>query len=175
MLLFLKNNTFFSSRLLLSPLQVCDAEFVLELFNTKDWLKFIGDRNIHTILDAENFIRGAIENKNAMIWTIKLKENTSNSIGVITLIKRDYLTFPDIGYALLPLAMKYGFAYEATQKVIYEIHTQNNFELLNAITLPSNLASIKLLKKLGFKFSKEFFNQNETLDLYELHFKNHGH
>jgi ribosomal-protein-alanine N-acetyltransferase len=68
----------------------------LELFNTSGWLKYIGDRNIHTALDAEKFIEKAVDNANACIWTIKLKDNTALPIGIITLIKREYLFYPDI-------------------------------------------------------------------------------
>jgi ribosomal-protein-alanine N-acetyltransferase len=86
----------------------------LELFNTSGWLKYIGDRNIHTALDAEKFIEKAVDNANACIWTIKLKDNTALPIGIITLIKREYLFYPDIGYALLPQWMNFGFALEAS-------------------------------------------------------------
>jgi RimJ/RimL family protein N-acetyltransferase len=89
-------------------------------------------------------------------------------LGIITLIKRDYLNFPDIGYALLPNAMGFGYAYEATQVVINDIKTNSLFESLNAITLIENASSINLLEKLNFNFEKEIFENNESLSIYSL-------
>jgi ribosomal-protein-alanine N-acetyltransferase len=72
----IKETCISSERLVISPIGIKDASFVLELFNTSGWLKYIGDRNIHTVLDAEKFIEKAVDNANACIWTIKLKDNT---------------------------------------------------------------------------------------------------
>jgi RimJ/RimL family protein N-acetyltransferase len=163
-----KHKKILSERLTIAPITIKDAAFVLQLFNTKGWLKYIGDRNIHSIIEAENFIINAITNDNAVIWTITVKEKPRQLVGVITLIKRDYLNFPDIGYALLPNAMGFGYAHEATQAVINDIKTNSLFEQLNAITLIENAPSINLLKKLNFNFEKEILENNESLSIYEL-------
>ena len=45
-----------TNRLLIKPTNLDDAEFVLELMNTDGWIRFIGDRNVHTIENAKNYI-----------------------------------------------------------------------------------------------------------------------
>jgi|JI9StandDraft_2_1071091.scaffolds.fasta_scaffold393882_1 ribosomal-protein-alanine N-acetyltransferase len=162
----IKETCISSERLAISPIGIKDASFVLELFNTSGWLKYIGDRNIHTVVDAEKFIENAVDNANACIWTIRLKDNTALPIGIITLIKRDYLLYPDLGYALLPDWMNFGFALEATYAMMQEIQTFHHFESLHAITLKENEQSIKLLHKLDFNFEKDLVENAELLQLF---------
>ena len=50
--------TIFTQRLCIREVTIEDAAFILELFNTPDWLRFIGDRQIHTLSDAEKYIQG---------------------------------------------------------------------------------------------------------------------
>ena len=46
-----------TERLLLRNIEVTDAPFFFELFNSEGWLKYIGDRNIKTVADAEQQIK----------------------------------------------------------------------------------------------------------------------
>lgn len=164
----IKETCISSERLVISPIGIKDASFVVELFNTSGWLKYIGDRNIHTVIDAEKFIGKAIDNANASIWTICLKESTVLPIGIITLIKREYLHYPDIGYALLPQWMHFGYALEASLAVIKEIKKLQSFEKLHAITLKENQQSVKLLQKMNFNFENDFVENDELLQLFTI-------
>ena len=46
-----------TERLIISKINIKDAPFFLELMNTPHWLKYIGDRNIKSIEDAEEAIK----------------------------------------------------------------------------------------------------------------------
>nr|WP_321221569.1 GNAT family N-acetyltransferase [uncultured Psychroserpens sp.] len=46
-----------TKRLILSKITVDDAPFILQLMNTPDWLKYIGDRNIKTVEAAAEYIK----------------------------------------------------------------------------------------------------------------------
>ena len=70
MLNHIKHKSWQSERLKICPITISDVVFVIELFNTDGWLKYIGDRNIQQIADAENFIQNTIQNENAALWTI---------------------------------------------------------------------------------------------------------
>jgi [ribosomal protein S5]-alanine N-acetyltransferase len=171
MLQHFKDKRILSHRLIISPIVVQDATFVIQLFNTSGWLKYIGDRNIHTITAAEDFILNANTNSNAAIWTICINEKPTLPLGIITLIKRAYLAYPDVGYALLPNAMNLGYAKEATQAVIEEIKAANFLAQIHAITLEENVPSLNLLSKLHFSFDKQISEQNEVLQVYKLELK----
>ena len=88
--------------------------------NTPGWLKFIGERNVRSPEYALEYINRILHNENVAYWTVKLKPN-SIPIGVITLIKRDYLPHHDIGFAFLPEYSGKGYAYEATSAVMHEL------------------------------------------------------
>jgi hypothetical protein len=46
-----------TSRLNIRPINLVDSKFMLELVNTKGWLKYIGDRKVHNVTDAEQYIQ----------------------------------------------------------------------------------------------------------------------
>lgn len=152
-----------TSRLLLSALSATDAAFMFELLNTPLWKKFIGDRNIKTINDAEAYIQKIIDNPTADYWVVKLKDQ-NDSIGVVTFMKRDYLEHYDIGFAFLPAYAKRGYAYEASKKLLEEM--SRNHQQIIATVLKENRNSIQLLEKLGLQFDKEIVVNNEGLLLY---------
>ena len=45
-----------TERLILRPLDSKDAEFILALLNEPSFLRFIGDKKVRTIQDAEQYI-----------------------------------------------------------------------------------------------------------------------
>ena len=53
----MSTKTFETNRLILRATTVNDASFIVELLNTPKWLKYIGDRNVHTIEDAVQYIK----------------------------------------------------------------------------------------------------------------------
>jgi len=159
-----------TNRLLIEPITLNDSSFIIELVNTDGWIQFIGNRNIHTQADAINYIQKILDNPNYTYWVFKLKENNS-AIGVVTLIKRDYLDHPDIGFATLPGFEKQGYSYEASKQVLHELKASGLHTKIQAITLKDNSKSISLLQKLGLEFEKELVRDNEVLLLYGIAIK----
>lgn len=156
-----------TKRLLLTKLNAADAAFIFNLVNTKAWIQYIGDRNIQTLEDAAKYIEKITANRNISYWVVKLKE-TQKATGIITIIKRDYLEYHDIGFAFLPEYTKKGYAFEAASTVLKEYFDSQKSNTVFAITIKENLASIELLKKLGFMFTKEIRKENEDLLLYSV-------
>jgi [ribosomal protein S5]-alanine N-acetyltransferase len=71
-------------------------------------------------------------------------------IGLVGLVKRDYLPEPDLGFALLDAYAGRGLAYEAACAVLPLARARGLTRLL-AITDPDNRRSIGLLQRLGFE------------------------
>ena len=107
---------FTTERLNLQPLNKNHAAFIFELLNTVGWLKFIGNRYIHTNIDAVNYIERINSNTAIKYWAVHSKLS-NEAIGLVTLIKRDYLQNSDIGFAFLPKFSGNGFAYEASNSL----------------------------------------------------------
>lgn len=154
-------------RLLLHDLTLNDAEFISELVNTPEWIKFIGERNIRTQEDAIAYIQKLIYSPNINYWVVKLK-GQQIPIGIITFIKREYLDYPDIGFAFLPKYTKQGYAYEASMTVLKDVMNVFVHAHILATTIKENINSIQLLEKLGFHFSKEIQVEDEMLLVYSI-------
>jgi [ribosomal protein S5]-alanine N-acetyltransferase len=154
--------TYQSERLQLYPLTIEDAAFLFELVNTDEWVQFIGQRDVKNLDDAAAYIRKILDNVNVSYLVIHLKE-TQTPIGIITLIKRDYLDAHDIGFAMLPVYAGKGYAYEAAKQVLDEEITSGRHHTIAAITMSSNERSINLLKKLGLHFEKQVEESGEEL------------
>lgn len=93
---------FETERLILREFSTSDTAFILVLLNTPSWQKFIGDKNVHSIDDAERYlIDGPLKSyrENGFgLWLVLLKESNT-PVGMCGLIKRDYLDAIDIGFA----------------------------------------------------------------------------
>ncbi|MGC4104332.1 MAG: GNAT family N-acetyltransferase [Ferruginibacter sp.] len=155
-----------TERLLLNTLTIHDTDFIFELVNTESWKRFIGDRHIHDKATAAAYVQKLVDNKNIVYWVASLKEEQV-PVGVITLIKRDYLRHHDIGFAFLPGHSKKGYAFEAAAAVVNDIANDHNHTHLLATTLESNTNSISLLERLGLSFSEKILNNGEELLLFE--------
>ena len=116
-----------TERLTIERLNLNDNSFILKLVNTEGWLKYIGDRNVKTIEDANNYIKKIINLKNIIYWVTKRKSDNSN-IGIITLIKRDNLEHFDFGFAFLPNSSKKGYAYEASKIILDRLVQEPQFK-----------------------------------------------
>jgi [ribosomal protein S5]-alanine N-acetyltransferase len=155
-----------TTQLLLDQLTLNDAEFIFELLNTAEWKKFIGDRNIQCIEDAKKYIQKISDTANTNYWVVRIQD-VKIPIGIITLIKRDYLEHPDIGFAFLAAYSNLGYAFESSKAVLDDLIKSGVSEIY-AITVSTNVKSIKLLTKLGFGYNKEIINENESLELYSI-------
>jgi len=146
-----------TKRLVLREFTLDDAPLILKLVNTPTWLKFIGDRNIHTIEDAKNYlISGPMDSykKNGFgLSAVLLKDNTL--IGMCGLVKRDTLDDIDIGFALLPEYFGKGYAYEIAAATMHHAKSVLKIDRVVAITDVNNASSINLLEKIGLRFEKK--------------------
>ena len=147
-----------TERLAVREFSTTDAEFILILLNTPTWLKFIGDKNVHSSEDAEHYlINGPLKSyrENGFgLWLVLLKDSNI-SIGMCGLVKRDYLQDVDIGFALMPEYEGKGYGFEMASATL--VHSRKNL-LINsvvAITDANNSSSIKLLNKLGLHYEKQ--------------------
>ena len=152
-------------RLILNIITENDDDFMRTLVNTEGWLKFIGDRDVHSKQDAIAYIQRIKNTPNLIYWVVRLKDNHV-PIGIISFMKRSYLEHFDIGFAFLPEFQGCGYAYEAAEKVLSIASQKAEYSPILATTIPDNTASIKLLNKLGLYFEKEIEVENMKLYVY---------
>ncbi len=159
-----------TERLSIEPMSPGDTDFIFELVNTEGWLEFIGNRNITSLTDADAYIKKILGNSSVLYWIVKHNATTDN-LGVVTYIKRDYLEYNDIGFAFLPRFANNGYAYEASNALLRHLVKERDLKHILATTIPENIKSIKLLKKIGLTFEKEITIDNETLHIYSASLK----
>ena len=156
-----------TERLTIRPINLKDAEFIIDLVNSDGWLKFIGDRNISDKNDAEKYIQKILDNAHFYYNVFELKE-PQKAIGIVTFLERENETFPDIGFALIPDFGNNGYTFEATKAYLEEIKKINKYDNIIAITIPENQKSINLLEKLGLRYGGDYKKGNETLSYFGL-------
>jgi [ribosomal protein S5]-alanine N-acetyltransferase len=154
-----------TARLTLQLISTDDHAFIRQLVNSKGWLAFIGDRNVHSTEDAIAYINKIINTKDLYYWVVKIKD-TDTSAGIISFLKRSYLDHFDIGFAFLPQFHGFGYAYEAVKEVMQIVSKNPLHQTVLATTVPNNIKSIELLIKLGLKFEKEVEVEKDKLYVY---------
>ena len=156
-----------TERLLIRPIHLDDASFILKLVNSQGWLEFIGDRKINTEIEATAYIQKILDQPDYYYSVYQLKE-TLEPMGLVTFLKRDHLDAPDIGFAMLPNYEGKGYAYEASKKYLEEISKLKTYTTILAITRFDNQKSKRLLEKLGMYFQTEYKNDSEVIHVYSI-------
>ena len=85
-------------RLKIRQLTRDDAAFIFELVNQPAWIVHIGDKNVHSLTDAENYIiKGPVSMYTEYGYGLYLVELTSDTkpIGICGLIQRENLPAGD--------------------------------------------------------------------------------
>ncbi len=145
-----------TERLQLSQLSLADAGFILELVNEPDFIRFIGDKGVRTLEDAQNYLRnGPLDSytrRGFGLWLVRLKSG-GEPVGMCGLIRRDCLPDVDLGYAFLARFWGQGYAREAAAAVRDYGLARLGLKRLLALTDPQNTRSMRVLEKLGFKLT----------------------
>ena len=152
-----------------------DAPFILELLNTKEWRENIGQRNVYSVSDAKEYIQKKMilhYEKNGYGNYLMTRKLDVAKIGCISLYNRDDVEGVDIGFAMLPKYTRKGYAYEGSSAIMSLAKDDLGFKSVCAFTSKENIASQKLIERLGLKFEKTimFGKEKEELLYYSLDF-----
>lgn len=162
-----------TDRLSLHQFETEDATFLLEVMNHPDYHRFIGNRNLRSVEDAEVYINekmiSVYEKQGFGFWMARLRESGERA-GFAGVLQRDVLGEPDVGYALHEKFWRQGLAQEATRGVLKYARETLNFSKVCAITDVENHASINVLLKCGFEFleRRRVFEDDDELNIYTL-------
>ena len=161
-----------TERITLRELTEDDASFVNELLNSPKFIKYIGDRGVRSDEDARKFIveryRKSYEVNGFGLYAV-LQKDDGIPVGMCGFVKRDTLPLPDLGFAFLPEHEGRGYGYESSIAALEYGRDELNLNEVLAITTLDNIASVGLLRKLGFEFERIFETpENESLNLFRL-------
>jgi RimJ/RimL family protein N-acetyltransferase len=159
-----------TERLIIRQFNLSDAEFIVRLLNEESFIRYIADKNIRTHTDAIHYLtNGPISSYQVHRFglnIVQLKDGNT-PIGMCGLLKRKELEYPDLGYAFLPEFCGKGYATEAAESILKEEMVVHSLNTVLAITLPDNLNSNRLLKKLGFSLKGTMELYGKQNNMYE--------
>jgi ribosomal-protein-alanine N-acetyltransferase len=133
-------------RLRLRHFTLDDAPFILSLLNDASWLRFIGDRNVHSLIDAQRYLKDGPFAMHAehghSLWAVTLADSDA-AIGMCGLLKRACLRYADVGYAFLPHWRGQGFAREAAAATLQHARDALGMTKVVAVCSRDNDRSIR--------------------------------
>lgn len=160
-----------TERLRIRALTIIDAGFMLQLMNTPTWIKNIGSRNINDKTTASNYIANNIINSYNIngfgLFLVNFKKE-NQPIGICGIVKREGLSIPDLGFAMMPNYEGRGIATEASMAVVNYAEKNLGLTQLGGITKPENKASVRVLEKVGMQFNK-MIQLPQNPDLFSLY------
>ncbi len=162
---------FESERLLIRPTLEQDAELIYQLMNTSKFIKYVGDREINSIEDAEKYIQiKMLPQLNSLGYSSYslITKADGAKVGTCGLYNRDGVDGIDIGFGLLPQYEGLGYAYESANRLIKAAFEEFEIEEIKAITSKKNISSQRLLEKLGLEMigTTKLPNENHEILLY---------
>ena len=162
---------FKTERLVLRPIEPADAAFYKQLVNEPAWIANIGDRQVHSLADAEQQIRNKLMSSYAQhgfgLAAVELI-STAEPLGICGLVKREALATPDIGFAFLQAHWGRGYALEAARAVLFHAFDELQLPQVLGLTQPSNQKSADLLLKLGFEPQGQVQLGDVSRELYQI-------
>lgn len=148
---------FETPRLILRCFTPEDAHLILQLNSDPDIVKYVHEPILNTIEQANEILCNIILPQyrlNLGRWAIHTKDDHS-FIGWCGLKYRPELDEMDLGYRLSKKAWGKGFATEAARHTLNYGFKQLNLALIIGRAHIENLASIKVLEKIGMQFISE--------------------
>ena len=146
-----------TAHLRIRTLGPADAPFIVSLLNDPAFLHFIGDRGVRTAADAVSYIeQGPAASHARFGFGLSAVEarDTAEPIGICGLLQRDHLDAPDLGFAFLPAFRGRGLAFESATAVLDDASARLGIRRVLAIVQADNIASIRLLERLAFRFER---------------------
>jgi len=160
-----------TERLILRQIKSADTEIYYKMRMDPEIMRYMDTPFPQSIDEVREKIHKEIEsfkNKQSIYWVLELKESGEfiGGAGFWRLIKEHYRA--EIGYQLFPQYWRNGYSYEALQAIIKFGFEKMELHSIEANTNPENIASIKLLQKIGFQqeayFKENFYFNGKFLD-----------
>jgi len=155
-----------TERLLLRQIQYYDVEVFHKMRTDHSLMKYMDIEIPKSINDTQKKFEQEIESfskGNSVYWAIAQKGSKQmiGGAGYWRLMKEHYRA--EIGYQLAPDYWRKGYSFEALKAIINFGFNKMDLHSIEGNVNPKNIASIKLLEKLGF-VQEAYFKENFYFD-----------
>jgi ribosomal-protein-alanine N-acetyltransferase len=154
-----------TNRLLLRRITMADAPEIFFLRSDPRIMQFLSKEPATNLKEAEDFITlisNNIDNNEAIMWAITIKDDPAKTIGTICfwrMVKEHYRA--ELGYVLDPNYWRMGIMKESILKVLEFGFTTIGLHSVEARINPDNIPSASVLESAGFVregyFKEDFF------------------
>ncbi len=156
--------TITTSRLILRPLQMADAEPLYNIYQMKDVLRYFPNADPPPLERVQNFIESQLMRWNQHgygHWAI-VPQGETKLIGWAGLQYLPETDETEVGYLLNRLYWRLGYATEVAWSSLQFGFTHFNFDRIIALVHPQNIASQHVLEKCGLAFidQQEYFGMD---------------
>jgi [ribosomal protein S5]-alanine N-acetyltransferase len=146
-----------TNRLILRELDIGDSKSFYELNQNPNVVKYTGDKAFASVAEAQLFLENY---KDYQIngfgrWAVINKSN-GEFLGWCGLKYVKAINETDIGFRFFEEYWNNGFATESAKSCLNYGFEKLNLKTIVGRVMAENLASIKILEKLGLKYEKEF-------------------
>lgn len=152
----------------MSLLSEKDFPEVFEMFEEPDIFQYICPDEIRTSETNTEFLNLKLTEIATGKWFYWLLRSSSDNslIGAINVTPIPGTDETQIGWMIRKRFQKQGFAYEAAQKTMEFILNKTNHSLIYSVYDIENIASEKIIEKLGFTYHKSFSEGSNRLNKY---------
>ena len=158
-----------TNRLIIRELNVDDSKNCYELNLNPNVIKYTGDKAFQNVTEAQLFLKNYNDYKKNGFgrWAVINKTN-KEFLGWCGLKYSKTLNETDIGFRFFEKNWNKGYATESAKACLKYGFENLKLETIVGRVMEKNLASIKVLKKIGLHFEREFiFDEHKGL-LYKI-------
>lgn len=155
-----------TERLILREKTMEDKEELFALHTDPEVQKYTGESVVESIEVIENALKRRVRDYKKYGYGRWLVEDkmTKECIGWAGLLYLPEFDKIDIGYRFHQKHWGKGYATEASKAILEYGFNTLNLDLIIAIAMPDNLASIRVMEKIGMKFDKQAPYDEEIID-----------
>lgn len=160
-----------TARTYIREFTMADAEAVLNFSNNNQVTKYTGDAGmVNNLEDAKNVIQNIWLKEYKKYgygrWAVVDKE-TNQVIGFCGLKYIPEVGMPDLGYRFIPEFWGKGYASETAIACVNYCKQKLDIHRFFGDVMEQNIASVKVLQKVGLKFNGIIQHDNETFMRYQ--------
>lgn len=165
-----------TERLILRHMKPTDLDGMFELDSDPLVHKYLGNKPINSIEKAKSYISSNIEQhqtRGIARWAV-VEKSSGDFIGWSGLRLNNDITFNnrtnfyDIGYRFIPRYWGKGYATESSIVALDYFFNTMKKEVLIGLAEVENIASNRILQKIGLQFKAVFLIENTKANWYEL-------
>lgn len=159
-----------TQRLALQPFTLDDLDALAEINGDPQVMRYIGDgmpASRERTAERLNFIIEHGRRYGFSVWAVRSKQ-TPSLIGFCGLIRLDGTTEVEVGYRFAQAHWGKGFATESARASLRYGFEELALDRIVAVVQPENIASQRVLEKLGFKYEKDARYYNTDLKYYAI-------